>query len=251
MPTIINGNGLNSEHWSKGAKPPWSFPMIEELVNSLAPLGDVWADLPHIEAVTHLRLREQLLGVATLSCRACELLHEIITDLGIYNMIERHSPSVSAAAKQTVLDCGLSGPRQLVNKSVTVRLGTLHLLGSGAGDFRMNRTLIYEIANQLCLTRRDIKACRINPADYSPEYELGLLEGMVSPFFSPAPSGRRLAAVILLEAAELALEKEQMVAILVSPFESLVLPLVDFSTVARLYAQRAYPDIFWTEIDCD
>lgn len=249
MATTIDRGTLTVDAGSEGAKPTWSFPMIESLMKSLPPIEEIWAGLPDVEAITRLQEREELLGVATLSCRSFELLHEIITNANIRNVIRRHPPSVTAAAKQTVLDAGLHGVKVLVNKTVTVRLGTLHLLCTGAGDFTMNRTVISEVANKLHLPKRVTKDCRINPADYSPEYELGLLTGMVSPFFPPTRSRRRLRALVLMKAPEVGAADDHMVAISCSPFESLVVPLVDFGGLTELYARRAYPDLQWAIID--
>jgi hypothetical protein len=138
----------------------------------------------------------------------------------------------------------------LVNKTVTVRLGATHILCTGVGDFTLNRSLLSQVADELRLSKRMIKACRINPPDYSPEYELGLLTGMVSPFFAPPEQPRRLQALVLLEATEIGPAEAQLVAISLSPFESLVVPRVDFGVLTRLYVQRAHPDLQWTKIDC-
>jgi hypothetical protein len=250
MQTTIDGTTLTADAWSNAAKPSWSFDMIENLVNSLPPIGDIWTALPDIEAIAELRQREKLLGVATLSCHTLVLLREIITNLGTYTVIRRHSPSVTAAAKQTVLNAGLNGVGLLVNKTVTVRLGATHILCTGVGDFTLNRSLLSQVADELRLSKRMIKACRINPPDYSPEYELGLLTGMVSPFFAPPEQPRRLQALVLLEATEIGPAEAQLVAISLSPFESLVVPRVDFGVLTRLYVQRAHPDLQWTKIDC-
>src|SRR5437660_251648 len=104
MQTTIERGGLSPAAWSHAVKPAWSYPMLEVLMKSLTPIEETWAGLPDGEAIAQLERREDLLGVATVSCRAFELLYEVITDFGIANMIRRHPPSVTAAAKQALLD---------------------------------------------------------------------------------------------------------------------------------------------------
>lgn len=161
----------------------------------------------------------------------------------------RHLASVTAAAKQTVLNTGLDGVGLLVNKTVTVRLGTTHVLCTGVGDFTLNRSLLSQVTDELHLSKRAIKACRINPPDYSPEYELGLLTGMVSPFFAPTARPERLRALVLFEATDIGPAEAQLVTISLSPFESLVVPRVDFGVLAQLYVQRAHPDLQCAKVD--
>jgi hypothetical protein len=117
----------------------------------------------------------------------------MIWAFGAPHVIRRHAPSLRAADKQAVLDALPVSARVWVNKTVTVRLGTMHLLCTGVGDFTLDRRLLAAVAHELCLPKRAVKDCHINPADYSPESELGLLTGMVSPFVSPGLSAYRLA----------------------------------------------------------
>jgi hypothetical protein len=222
--------------------------LIEGSLAATAPIADVWARLPDAEAIAELRQRSHLLGISTISCESLILMHQILSTLGAPHMIRRHAPSMSAAAKQAVLDAELNGVPVLVNKTVTVRLGAAHLLCTGVGDFTINRHVLAKVASVLGLPKKTAKACRINPPDYSPEHELGLLTGMVSPFVSPSISGRRLHAVVRLGSTEVAHGDKPMVAISLSPFESLLVPLAEFGRLARLYAVTAYPDIEWVEI---
>lgn len=160
--------------------------------------------------------------------------------------------SLTAAEKQAVLDAGIDGDvaSVLVNRSVTVRLGTTHLLCTGVGDFSLDRRLLTKVADALQLPKRTMKDCRINPSHYAPERELGLLTGMVSPFVSPAVSRQRLQAVVLLD-PHVNEADQQTVAISLSPFESMLVPLTKFRSIVQLYAQRAHADIVWTSIGHD
>jgi hypothetical protein len=239
----------NTSAWLSDPKPAGSFAMIEALLDALPPIEDLWASLPDRNAVALLQQREQLLGVATLSWRSIRLLHELISALGIPNVIWRHAPSLRAAEKQTVLDTLQGNERVLVNKTVTIRLGTMHLLCTGVGDFTLHRSLLSAVAHALGLPKRILKDCQINPVDYAPEYELGFLTGTVSPFLSPGMSTRRLQAVILLtETAGGCEQRDEWVAISLSPFESLLLPRTQFHVLTQLYARRAYPALRWQEI---
>jgi hypothetical protein len=241
---------LNARAWLNDIKPVWTFAMIGDLLGTLPPIEDLWASLPAPEAVALLQKREQLLGVATLSWRSISLLHEIISAVGVPHVIWRRSPSIRAADKQAVLDALLVNARMWVNKTVTIRLGTMHLLCTGVGDFTLNRSLLAAVANELRLPKRTVKDCHINPADYSPESELGLLTGMVSLFLSPGISVHRLhAAILLTETAVGCAQRDQMVAVSLSPFESLLVPLAHFHILTQMYAQRAYPALRWLTID--
>ncbi|KZS82987.1 hypothetical protein B4U45_17660 [Mycobacterium persicum] len=223
--------------------PSWSFTTIERSIATLPPIEEVWATLPDTVATAQLKRRENLLGVATLSCPAIELLHLLISSLGIFHTIIRHPPSVKASTKQTLIAGGLDGSVLLVNKTMTVRLDNQHFLFTGAGDFTINRRLLHRVAAELGLAKRAVKDCRINPADYCPESELGLLKGIVSPFFSPSVAQPTLQGVVLIAPAEVDRAQAHMVAISLSPFESLVVRLADLPALVQHYAARAYPDL--------
>jgi hypothetical protein len=133
---------------------------------------------------------------------------------------------------------------------LTLRLGTTHLLCTGVGDFALHRSVFSAVATTLHLPKRIVKDCHINPTDYVPEYALGLLTGMVSPFMSPGISAHRLQAVIhLAETAGECEPRAPMVAVSLSPCESLLLPLTQFRILTQMYAQRAYPTLQYLEID--
>jgi hypothetical protein len=248
--TTITRSMPHASAWMNGTKPTWSFAMIEELLGALPPLEDIWASLPDPAALALLQKREQWLGVATLSCRSLSLLHELIGAIGVSTVIWRHTPSLQASEKQAILDARWGHQRVLVNKTLTIRLGTTHLLCTGGGDFTLHRRLLSAIATALHLPRRIVKDCHINPADYAPEYALGLLTGMVSPFMSPGISVHRLQAVIhLTETAGGCEPRGPMVAVSLSPCESLLLPLTHFRILTQMYARRAYPTLRYLEID--
>jgi hypothetical protein len=248
--TTITRSMLHTSAWLNSTTPPWSFALIEDLLGALPHVEELWANLPAPEAIALLQQREQVLGVATLSCRSLSLLHELIGAMGVPNVIWRHAPSLRASQKQAVLDARWGYQRVLVNKTLTIRLGAMHLLCTGVGDFTLHRSLLSAVATALHLPKRIVKDCHINPSDYSPEYELGLLTGMVSPFISPGMSAHRLQAVIFLTATAGGWEpREHMMAVSLSPCESLLLPLTQFQALTQMYARRAYPKLRYLEID--
>lgn len=224
-----------------------SFSTVDRIIQALPPIETSWAALPSPGAISQLTQREKLLGSASISRRAFQLMHEIIYDMNLCHLIIRHPPSLKASTKQSLIDGRLKGVTLLVNKTVTLRLGTQHLLLTGAGNFAVSRQLLQQIAARLALSKRMVKTCRINPTDFPPESELGLQTGMVSPFIAPAVSRQKLRGIMLLATPQIDAD-DQMVAISLSPFESLVVRLCDFGALAYVYARRAYPDLYWTKV---
>ncbi|WP_205876271.1 hypothetical protein [Mycobacterium camsae] len=222
---------------------PNSFFSIKNIIEKLPPIEELWTALPAIAAVEQMTRREKALGAGTLSCSAFQLLHEIVAELGIQTKIIRHPPSIAARTKQELIAGNLDGTPVLVHKTLTVRLGGLHFLFTGAGDFTIHRHLLQRVAKELSLASRIVRTCRINPTNYPSESELGLLAGIVSPFISPMAPRHRLQGVVLRAAADNDTAEHVLVAISLSPFESLVVQMVDFERLLPQYATRAYPDV--------
>jgi hypothetical protein len=80
----------------------------------------------------------------------------------------------------------------------------------------------------------------INPADLQTVEEFGMLPGMVSPFLRPMRA-TRLAALVVLPWPRGWEEQGREVALSLSLWESLVLPLGCLRPILRSYACRAYP----------
>lgn len=225
----------------------WSFPTVDRIIQALPPIETSWAALPSPGSIAQLNQREKLLGSASISCRAFQLMHDIISDMNLCHLIIRHPASLKASTKQSLIGGCLKGVTLHVNKTLTVRLGTQHLLLTGTGDFAVSRQLLQQITARFAFSKRIVKTCRINPTDFAPESELGLQVGMVSPFIAPAVSRQKLRGIALLATPQIDAD-DQMVAISLSPFESLVVRLCDFDALAYLYARRAYPDLYWTKV---
>ncbi|SRR5712692_7658734 len=190
-----------------------------------------------------LEARERALGVTTLASQT--LLHlfslyqqHVSPDLA--SSVIWHEPSLLASEKAAIL------PGHLVQKSITLRFAERLVLCSGVGDFRMSRPLLRQIARSLELEQSRYQRVRINPWEYPPEYLYGILEGMVSPFLR-AGHVTHLEAVVFLAFSDAQALPHTQVAISLSPFESLLVPLASFQQVLNAYADATYPGR-WIEL---
>jgi len=135
-----------------------------------------------------------------------------------------------------------------VQKTVTVDMAGKLLLCTYVGDQKLERTHLRAVAEALALPRRAAKHCSINPSTCDPVEEYGMLPGMVSPFVSPLRK-TRVAAVVLLPWPRRWEEKGREVAVSLSLWESLLLPLHCLKDIVRGYARRAYPSAQLIELE--
>ena len=97
-----------------------------------------------------------------------------------------------------------------------------------------------EIGSALALPRKAIDHATINPATVDPVAAFGMADGMVSPFFPPQrPS--KVDALVLLPWLSQWEEQETEVAISLSLWESLLLPVRCLRPLVCDYAVVAYP----------
>jgi hypothetical protein len=243
------------------------------LTSSLPPpslLEEVLYDLPPLEGVllhwhTHgaaaltpgivslFSRRKQLLGPATLSGASIQLLATCAQEClprgaeeswispwearPLHTRLVRHRHSQSAIETQALLPPGV-----LVQKTVTLALGELLVLCTGVGTSRLSRQELRVIAKALGLPNRRSRHATINPASSQTVEEFGMLPGMVSPFLRPTLA-TRLAALVVLPWPRCWEAQMREVAISLSLWESLVLPLGCLRLLLRLYANRAYPAV--------
>jgi len=153
-----------------------------------------------------------------------------------------HAATRSAAQTQAVLPAGV-----LVQKTVTVAMGGQWLLCSCTGDQAFSRTQLCAIGEALALPPRVARRCTINPATCDPVREYGMQLGMVSPFLPPRRR-TRLAAVALIPWPREWEEQEREVAVSLSLWESLLLPLRCLREIMCGYARQAYPHLRVIEI---
>ena len=235
---------------------------VEQRLSRLFPLQHafaVWHTAGATEAVPILDRREAVLGAATLSCASLRLLYEIASQhiqalhtsgqasawhtRPVHQRIAFHAASHSAAQTQAVLP-----PGALVQKTVTVEMAGKLLLCTCVGDRKLERTHLRAVAHVLALPRRAARRCSINPSTCDPVEECGMLPGMVSPFLPPLQR-TRLAAVVLLPWPRWWEEQGQEVAVSLSLWESLLLPLRCLKDIVRCYARRAYPYVRLIELE--
>ena len=243
------------------------------LTSSLPPLGlleEVLYDLPPLEGVllhwqTHgaaaltpgivslFSRRKYLLGPATLPGTSTQLLATCAEEYlrreaaepgistweerPLHTRLVRHRYSHSAMETQALLPPGV-----LVQKTVTLALGELLVLCTGVGTWRLSRQDLHAIAKAIGLPNRRSRHATINPADLQTVEEFGMLPGMVSPFLRPMRA-TRLAALVVLPWPRCWEEQGREVAISLSLWESLMLPLRCLRSLLRGYAEHAYPAV--------
>ena len=238
--------------------------LAEEVHYDLPPLEGVFLHW-HLHGVTAttpgitslLYRREQMLGTATLSGASIRLLYACATDcirrlpMPVYSpwdsrpphaRLLRHGPSQRAAETQALLPPGV-----LVQKTISVSLGERLLLCTGVGTGSLTRWQLRDMAAALALPFRTLKRCTINASTYTSVEAFAMQPGMVSPFLHPERAAH-LSALVLLPWRELWEAKAREVALSLSLWESLVLPVRCLRPLLRRYARRAYPQVRLIEL---
>jgi hypothetical protein len=257
-----------------------SFPAFPSTFQNLRLLEEVLYDLPPLEGVflhwhSHgvtattagmtslLARRKRLLGPTTLSGASIQLLYECATDSlrrlslpgqdldnswdsrPLHARLLRHGPSLSAAETQTLLPPGV-----LVQKTISITLADTLLLCTGVGPRRVTRQQLRTITAALGLPCRTVKQCSINASTSNPVETFAMQPGMISPFLHPGDY-TALDALVLLPWSERWEADEREVAISLSLWESLVLPLRCLRLLIRSYARRAYPGVRIIELESE
>jgi hypothetical protein len=210
-----------------------------------------------------LARRKQLLGPTTLSGASIQLLYACATDSlrrlslpgqdphspwysrPLHARLLRHGPTLSAAGTQALLP-----PEVLVHKTVSMTLAETLLLCTSVGPQRLTRQQLHTIAAALEMPRRAAKQCTINPVTSNQVEMFNMQPGMVSPFLQPSHH-TDLGALVLLPLPEQSEAQAQEVAISLSLWESLVLPLRCLRQLIRSYARRAYPGVRVIELESE
>jgi hypothetical protein len=235
----------------------------EQQLSRLPPLEDLlfrWhtRGLSRRDILADLSAREKVLGSATLSGESIRLLYELtsahiqglqtlkhLSDWyrrPLYERLVWHAASHSAAETQALLPVGA-----LVQKTVSVAMAGTLLLCTTAGTQNLARDHLRIIAKALVLPRHAARSCTMNPGSCDPVEEFEMLPGMISPFLRPL---RRtgLAAVALVPWQQVREEQETEVAVSLSLWESLLLPLRCLRSIVCGYARCAYPTVRLIEI---
>jgi hypothetical protein len=124
------------------------------------------------------------------------------------------------------------------------------LLSTGAGSQRVTRQHLRAVSTDLELPGRALKRCTVNPVTYNPVETFAMQPGMVSPFLHPTHH-TAIGALVLLPWPKRWEAQEREVAISLSLWESLVLPLRCLRPLVRNYARRAYPDVRLIELESE
>ena len=154
----------------------------------------------------------------------------------------RHGPSQRAAETQALLPPGV-----LVQKTVSITIGERLLLCSGVGTGSLTRWHLRDIAAALTIPYRTIKRCTINSSTHTSVEAFAMQPGMVLPFLHPKRAAR-LSALVLLPWPKRWEDQEREVAISLSLWESLALPLRCLRPLVRDYARRAYLQVRLIEL---
>ena len=242
--------------------------LLEEVLYDLPPLEGAFLHW-HTYGVTAttagmrslLARRKQLLGQTTLSGASIQLLYACATDslrclrgqeIGsqwdrrpLHARLLRHGPTLSAAETQALLPPGV-----LALKTVSMTLGETSFLCTGVGPQRLLRQHLRAIAAGLALPGRTVKQCTIYPLSYNLVETFALLPKMVTPFLHPSHHAD-VSALILSPWPKQWEARDREVAIPLSLWESLVLPLRCLRQVIRCYASRAYPAVRIIELESE
>jgi hypothetical protein len=156
----------------------------------------------------------------------------------------RHQATLSAAQTQSVLPPGV-----LVQKTVTVAFGDRNhtcVLWTGVGDFQISKEAVLLVAGQLGLSRRAARHATINPSWLDPVAAFGMQAGMVSPFLPPQSCSEAQStpiAALVVQQWPGAWEADKAVAISLSLYESLLIPLRSLRPLLRTYYAWGYPSL--------
>jgi len=234
--------------------------LLEEVLYDLPPLEGVFLHW-HTHGVTSttagiislLARRKQLLGSTTLSGASIQLLCACVKDSfcsrpgqepfspwgsrPLHTRLLRHRPAHSAAEVQALLPPGV-----LVHKTISFTLANTIVLCTGVGTQCLTRRHLRTIAAALVRQGPNVKQWTINPAPGCSVKKLAMHPGLVSPFLHPSRHAG-LAALALLPWSDRWEGHEPEVAISLSLWESLVLPLRCLYPLIRIYAKQAYPAV--------
>lgn len=171
------------------------------------------------------------------------LLWQLLAQQAAETVRYSHEATLSAAQTQAVLPPGV-----LVQKTVTLAFADPHrscVLWTGVGDFQISKEAIRVVAEQLGFSRRATRSAIINPGWLDPVAAFGMEPGMVSPFLPPPLPGQQTSpiAALVVESWPTTWERTMRVAISLSLYESLIVPLNMLRSLLHYYSHLAYPSV--------
>lgn len=214
-------------------KPDAIWSVFREVKTRLALLPPLQDTLRQADGALAAGLHERasLLGIATLHPESLLLLRRLFQQEGLdmaSSLFLQDEATITAHAKQLLLPQGVH-----VQKTVSLLLGGHLLLVTSIGDHHLEREERFVIAAKLGLSRKEARQATLNPPGFQAE-QLGLLRGMVSPFLPPG-RGAELAALVQLAWPTSWEHADQRVAISLSPYESLLIPLSSYGRILASY----------------
>jgi hypothetical protein len=215
---------------------------VQEVLKGLPPLSKT-LHLPYKERIGALYERYSALGVTTLHPDSFELLYSLYQkwemDM-VAHLSPKHEATYKAEDKQAILPEGV-----MVQKTITVMLNWKLFLITGAGPFIFGPKEQKALVRMLQLTRQLARhkpyRFHFNPRILVPEVDLLQLRGIVNPFFMPALEPGLHAIVVVPWPKEYA---GYVLAIALSPVESLLLPLSLFNEFLKGFIQERTDLIF-------
>jgi hypothetical protein len=234
--------------------------LVEEVLYDLPPLEGVFLHWHTygVKATTAgtdalFARRKQLLGSTTLSGSSFQLLFECATDClrnlpvqepyapwdsrPLHARILRHGPRLCAADTQALLPPGV-----LVQQTQSISLANTLLLCTSVGLQVLTHRHLRTLAATLALPRWTVKRCTFNAPTYRSGGTFATEPGLISPFLPPSRDAG-VTALVILPWPKRWEAQEREVAIALSLWESLLLPLRCLRQLLRLYATRAYPAV--------
>lgn len=179
---------------------------------------------------------------AQIPISALTLLHDECKSNHLPFAVVTHKPSFSAGEKAEILiseqvqitrQTGSSGP-VLPLKTLTFKTkseaGPEYFLLTRVGNFQITSETEDQLAETIGISRKAVKKGTINPKEFDTASSLGLIPGIVSPFFEPhhvlwqlAVLCPRISEVIYLDSSH---PPETLVGIAATPIDTLVMPQV-------------------------
>jgi hypothetical protein len=244
--------------------------LLEEVLHDLPPLEGVFLHW-HTHGVTSTTAgisslfarRKQLLGPTTLSGASVQLLYECATESlwrrsspwqdvpcpwdsrPLHARLLRHAASLRSAKTQALLPPGV-----LVQKTVSRTLVSTQIFYTGAGLHRITREHLRAVSAGLELPRWSVTQNSINASISNPVETCAMQPGMVSPFLHPTLH-TAFGALVILPWPEQWEAYGREVAISLSLWESLLLPLRCLRPLIHSYARKAYPDVPIIELESE
>jgi hypothetical protein len=230
--------------------------LVEEALYDLPPLEGVFLHW-HIYGVkattvgteTLFARRKQLLGSTTLSGSSLQLLYECAAaclrslpvqepsspwdNRPLHARILRHGPRLRAVETQAMLPPGV-----LMQQTLSIRFAERSVLCTSVGLQTLTRRQRRAIATALALPRCALKRCALNAPLGSSREMFATDPALISPFLSPSRDAG-VTALVVLPWTHRWEAQEREVAIALSLWESLVLPLRCLRHLLRLSAKRA------------